>query len=102
MYQKCIENYPQSWDKSCIQQKRALTKCSEENVGILKFVKHHCVLQIKAYDECLFSNKDDPEKCVQQLKELYFCTEATSIAYRDQEQAKKTDAPATVESTKTD
>lgn len=30
MYQKCVENYPHSWDKSCMQQKRALTKCSEE------------------------------------------------------------------------
>lgn len=30
MYQKCVENYPHSWDKSCMQQKKALTKCSEE------------------------------------------------------------------------
>ncbi|KAI7870781.1 hypothetical protein BDF14DRAFT_1720275 [Spinellus fusiger] len=91
MYQRCIENYPQTWDKSCLQQKRALTKCSEENVGILKFVKNQCVLQIKAYDACLASHQEDPEKCVQALKELYFCTEATSIAYRDQE-AEKTKA----------
>jgi hypothetical protein len=30
MYQSCVENYPNTWDKSCLQQKRALTKCSEE------------------------------------------------------------------------
>lgn len=30
MYQKCIENYPHTWDKSCMQQKKALTKCSED------------------------------------------------------------------------
>lgn len=30
MYQKCVENYPHSWDKSCKQQKNALNKCSEE------------------------------------------------------------------------
>jgi hypothetical protein len=30
MYQKCVVNYPETWDKSCAQQKRALTKCSEE------------------------------------------------------------------------
>lgn len=30
MYQKCVENYPDTWDKSCAQQKKALTKCSEE------------------------------------------------------------------------
>jgi hypothetical protein len=38
-----------------------------------------------AYDECLNANPEDPEKCVNALKELYFCTEATSIAYRDQQ-----------------
>ncbi|ORZ01898.1 hypothetical protein BCR42DRAFT_463573 [Absidia repens] len=92
MYQRCVENYPNTWDKSCLQQKRALTKCSEENVGILKFVKQHCTKPIMAYDECLNANPEDPEKCVNALKELYFCTEATSIAYRDQQQAK--DEPA--------
>ncbi|KAI8096664.1 uncharacterized protein BX664DRAFT_257820 [Halteromyces radiatus] len=89
MYQRCVENYPNNWDKSCLQQKRALTKCSEENVGILKFVKQHCTKPIMAYDECLAANPDDPEKCVKALKELYFCTEATSIAYRDQQAKKK-------------
>ncbi|KAI8340579.1 hypothetical protein BC941DRAFT_347509 [Chlamydoabsidia padenii] len=85
MYQRCVENYPNSWDKSCLQQKRALTKCSEENVGILKFVKQHCTKPIMAYDECLNANPENPEQCVNALKELYFCTEATSIAYRDQQ-----------------
>ncbi|KAI8070352.1 hypothetical protein BC940DRAFT_317686 [Gongronella butleri] len=85
MYQRCVENYPNNWDKACLQQKRALTKCSEDNVGILKFVKQHCIKPIEAYDQCLAANPDDPEQCVKALKELYFCTEATSIAYRDQQ-----------------
>ncbi|GAA5816551.1 hypothetical protein MFLAVUS_010081 [Mucor flavus] len=88
MYQKCIENYPHTWDKSCMQQKKALTKCSEDNVGILKYVKERCTLQINAYDRCLSANSEDPEQCVQVLKELYFCTEATSIAYRDEQKEK--------------
>lgn len=42
-------------------------------------------MQINAYDRCLGANAENPEECVQVLKELYFCTEATSIAYRDEE-----------------
>ncbi|CDH58613.1 hypothetical protein RO3G_02276 [Lichtheimia corymbifera JMRC:FSU:9682] len=85
MYQKCVGNYPDSWDKSCVQQRNALTKCSEEHVGILKYVKQHCTSQIKAYDECLSANQTEPEKCVSALRELYLCTEATSAAYRQQQ-----------------
>lgn len=35
MYQKCVENNPDNWDKACIQQKRALTKCSEEKLCLV-------------------------------------------------------------------
>lgn len=55
------------------------------SVGILKFVKERCTNQINSYDNCLKANSENPEECVQALKELYFCTEATSIAYRDQQ-----------------
>ncbi|ORY99032.1 hypothetical protein BCR43DRAFT_488605 [Syncephalastrum racemosum] len=85
MYQKCVENNPENWDKACVQQKRALTKCSEENVGIVKYVKQHCEEQIKAYDSCLTAKTAEPEQCLQQLKDLALCTEATAIAYREQE-----------------
>ncbi|CAM0142386.1 hypothetical protein VKS41_002120 [Umbelopsis sp. WA50703] len=86
MYQKCVENYPDTWDKSCAQQKKALTKCSEENVGILKYVKQHCTPQIKLYDTCLQENANEPEVCIQALKELYFCTEVTAMNYRQSQQ----------------
>ncbi|KAI7894418.1 uncharacterized protein EV154DRAFT_415241 [Mucor mucedo] len=101
MYQKCIENYPHSWDKSCMQQKKALTKCSEDNVGILKFVKERCSLQINNYDRCLGANAENPEECVQVLKELYVCTEATSIVYREEEQKKKQGAEKPVAAAET-
>ncbi|KAI8047830.1 uncharacterized protein B0P05DRAFT_565215 [Gilbertella persicaria] len=84
-YQKCVENYPHSWDKSCMQQKQALTKCSEENVGILKFVKQHCSSQINAYDQCLAANAEKPDECIQALRDLYLCTEAASVTYREQQ-----------------
>jgi hypothetical protein len=52
-------------------------------------------MQINAYDKCLAVNSEKPDECVQALKELYFCTEATSIAYRDQEKAKQEAAKET-------
>lgn len=58
-------------------------------MGILKFVKERCSLQINNYDRCLDANAENPEECVQVLKELYICTEATSIAYREEEEKKK-------------
>lgn len=72
-----------------------------KSVGILKFVKQRCTLQINAYDRCLSANSENPEQCVQVLKELYFCTEATSIAYRDEEkrQAEAKNPTAVVEET---
>ncbi|ORX45709.1 hypothetical protein DM01DRAFT_257728 [Hesseltinella vesiculosa] len=85
MYQKCIENYPNNWDKACLQQKRALTKCSDDNVGILKYVKQQCIKPIEAYDQCLTANPDEPERCIQALKDLHACTEATANAYREQQ-----------------
>lgn len=71
------------------------------SVGILKYVKERCTLQINAYDRCLSANSEDPEQCMQVLKELYFCTEATSIAYRDEqkEKAEAKNSPAPVEKT---
>ena len=46
-------------------------------------------MQINAYDKCLSANSEKPDECVQVLKELYFCTEATSLRYRDQEKEKQ-------------
>lgn len=30
VYQRCVESNPNKWDTACLQQKRALTKCSED------------------------------------------------------------------------
>ncbi|CAO3671616.1 unnamed protein product [Rhizopus stolonifer] len=84
MYQKCVENYPETWDQSCRQQKNALNKCSEDNVGIIKYVKTQCTPQINAYDRCLKENTEDPRVCIPVFKDLYICTEAASVTFKEQ------------------
>jgi uncharacterized pyridoxamine 5'-phosphate oxidase family protein len=38
------------------------------------------------YDTCLQENANEPEVCIQALKELYFCTEVTAMNYRQSQQ----------------
>lgn len=38
------------------------------------------------YDACLQENANEPEVCIQALKELYFCTEVTAMNYRQSQQ----------------
>ncbi|KAG9285440.1 hypothetical protein G9A89_010915 [Geosiphon pyriformis] len=77
-YQLCVENHPQDWSSACIKEKHELTKCSDENVTELRDVKQKCHLTILGYDECLSKNFAEPEKCIEQLKALYHCTEAAT------------------------
>ncbi|KAI8970966.1 hypothetical protein BDB01DRAFT_813143 [Pilobolus umbonatus] len=81
-YQDCVENNPHTWDKACLVQKKALTVCSEENVGVLKYVKKQCTKQINAYDECIAVNTENPHDCIAALKEIYYCTEESMKAYQ--------------------
>jgi hypothetical protein len=64
------------------------------SVGVLKYVKQHCTPQIKTYDTCLQENSNEPEKCIQALKELYFCTEVTAMNYRQSQQPPAATTPA--------
>ncbi|KAL1921500.1 uncharacterized protein VTP21DRAFT_11216 [Calcarisporiella thermophila] len=91
VYQDCVNRNPKNWESACIQQKKALTKCSEDHVPVLKFVKSRCSAQISGYDTCLSENASEPEKCIDALKELYFCTEAASAAFKMEEQKKETE-----------
>ncbi|CAG8460761.1 17370_t:CDS:2 [Acaulospora morrowiae] len=77
-YQRCVENHPSYWQSACLEQKRELTKCSEENVPEIKMVKERCNNAIIAFDECLARNESDPEVCRDKLKALYECTEANA------------------------
>ncbi|CAG8550933.1 13609_t:CDS:2, partial [Cetraspora pellucida] len=76
-YQRCVENHYKDWASECLEQKRELTKCSEENVPEIKMMKEKCHDAISAFDECLAKNEADPEVCREKLKDLYNCTEAT-------------------------
>ncbi|ORX89525.1 hypothetical protein K493DRAFT_318615 [Basidiobolus meristosporus CBS 931.73] len=75
LYQRCIERNPESWETDCRQQRQDLTKCSEDNVGALKEVRIKCAYAVKDYETCLTSNHDEPEKCIDPLRELYECTQ---------------------------
>jgi hypothetical protein len=46
------------------------------------------------YDTCLQENSNEPEKCIQALKELYFCTEVTAMNYRQSQQSPAATTPA--------
>ncbi|KAF9111135.1 Coiled-coil-helix-coiled-coil-helix domain-containing protein 5 [Mortierella sp. AM989] len=75
LYQKCVTQNPENWDIKCITQKRALAKCSEDNVPIIKHVKEMCDPFIKEYDACVMKNQQDPTICLEPLKRLFHCTE---------------------------
>ncbi|ORZ04705.1 hypothetical protein BCR41DRAFT_312858 [Lobosporangium transversale] len=75
LYQRCVTHNPENWDIKCITQKRALAKCSEDNVPIIKHVKEMCDPFIKDYDACVMKNQKDPTICLEPLKRLFHCTE---------------------------
>ncbi|KAF9162572.1 Coiled-coil-helix-coiled-coil-helix domain-containing protein 5 [Actinomortierella ambigua] len=75
MYQRCVTDNPENWDMKCITQKRALAKCSEDNVPIIKHVKEMCDPFIRDYDACVMQNQVDPSVCLEPLKRLFYCTE---------------------------
>ncbi|KAF8926158.1 Coiled-coil-helix-coiled-coil-helix domain-containing protein 5 [Dissophora ornata] len=75
LYQKCVTQNPENWDMKCITQKRALAKCSEDNVPIIKHVKEMCDPFIRDYDACVMKNQQDPTVCLESLKRLFHCTE---------------------------
>lgn len=72
---------------STVRSAVTLTFLTSYSVGILKYVKQHCTPQIKLYDTCLQENSNEPEKCIQALKELYFCTEVTAMNYKQSQQS---------------
>ncbi|ORY80348.1 hypothetical protein BCR37DRAFT_348974, partial [Protomyces lactucae-debilis] len=72
-YQGCVSQNPGTWSVSCIEDRRRLTDCAEENVTSIKKVKEACKVQVKAFDDCI-AGKEDPKPCLKDLKALYECT----------------------------
>ncbi|CAG8449094.1 6250_t:CDS:2 [Ambispora gerdemannii] len=79
-YQRCVEKNPHDWHTNslCLTLKKELTKCADENIKELREVKQKCNSSIVEYDQCLSKNAKEPEKCIEQLKALYYCTEAAA------------------------
>ncbi|KAK9765446.1 hypothetical protein K7432_006229 [Basidiobolus ranarum] len=90
MYQRCVESNPSNWESTCFKQKQALTKCSEENVEALRVVKQKCTPIITMYETCLKNHQQEPEKCLDSLKELYECTQEAHEAYLKTQESKNT------------
>ncbi|KAJ1915169.1 hypothetical protein IWQ60_006756 [Tieghemiomyces parasiticus] len=74
-YNSCVHDNPKDWYTTCVQQRHALTQCSEEHVTLLKTVKQKCSAVITVYDRCVKEHDDTPDKCVQALLDLYRCTQ---------------------------
>ncbi|CAH1765346.1 20217_t:CDS:2 [Entrophospora sp. SA101] len=77
-YQRCVENHPNNWNSICDQQRKELNKCSEESIPELKSLKQKCNKVIIAYENCLIKNETTPENCINELEDLYNCTESNS------------------------
>lgn len=74
-YAGCVEDHPDSWKQDCQGLRQALTKCSDENVTLMKMVRLSCQPTIDKYQACLAKNEKDPSVCIDTLRDLYQCTE---------------------------
>ncbi|KAJ1655963.1 hypothetical protein IWQ61_004384 [Dispira simplex] len=75
LYTDCIDTNKGNWQQACLQQRHALTRCSETHVTLLKLVKEQCADVIKNYDQCVQTHSTNPEVCANALKALYDCTQ---------------------------
>ncbi|KAJ2501979.1 hypothetical protein GGH96_001505 [Coemansia sp. RSA 1972] len=74
-YATCVDSNEHTWKVDCVDLRKALTKCSDENVTLMKMVRLSCQPVIDRYQECLRKNEKDPSVCVDSLRDLYQCTE---------------------------
>ncbi|KAJ2759316.1 hypothetical protein IWQ56_005769 [Coemansia nantahalensis] len=74
-YAACVDKHGETWKTDCAELRRALTKCTDENVTLMKMVRMSCQPIIDRYQTCLTSNAKDPSVCIDALRDLYECTE---------------------------
>ncbi|KAJ1839047.1 hypothetical protein LPJ70_005218, partial [Coemansia sp. RSA 2708] len=74
-YATCVDQHPDTWKTDCTELRRALTKCTDENVTLMKMVRMSCQPVIDRYQQCLNKNEKDPSVCIESLRDLYQCTE---------------------------
>ncbi|KAJ1797616.1 hypothetical protein LPJ59_003023 [Coemansia sp. RSA 2399] len=74
-YAACVENNEKTWKVDCADLRKALTKCTDDNVTLMKLVRLNCQSTIDRYTSCLNKNSEKPETCMDSLRDLYECTE---------------------------
>ncbi|KAJ1956554.1 hypothetical protein DL89DRAFT_265926 [Linderina pennispora] len=75
-YASCVDGHEQTWKVDCLELRKALTKCTDENVTLMKMVRMSCQPTIDKYQACLNKNSDNPAVCIDSLRDLYECTES--------------------------
>ncbi|KAJ2517774.1 hypothetical protein GGI11_001267 [Coemansia sp. RSA 2049] len=74
-YASCVEDNEKTWKVDCADLRKALTRCTDENVTLMKLVRLNCQPIIDRYTKCLNANSEKPETCMAPLRDLYECTE---------------------------
>ncbi|KAJ1966282.1 hypothetical protein GGI12_000187 [Dipsacomyces acuminosporus] len=74
-YAACVDSHSETWKADCAELRKALTKCTDENVTLMKMVRLSCQPVIDKYQECLYKNQTNPSVCIDNLRDLYECTE---------------------------
>ncbi|KAJ2078111.1 hypothetical protein H4R24_004702 [Coemansia sp. RSA 988] len=74
-YASCVDSHEDTWRTDCVELRKALTKCTDDNVTLMKMVRLSCQPMIDRYQSCLEKNDKDPTVCVDALRNLYQCTE---------------------------
>ncbi|KAJ2646933.1 hypothetical protein IWW40_005047 [Coemansia sp. RSA 1250] len=74
-YASCVDSHEDTWKTDCADLRKALTKCTDENVTLMKMVRMSCQPVIDRYQGCLQKNEKDPSVCIDSLRDLYQCTE---------------------------
>ncbi|KAJ2804970.1 hypothetical protein H4R20_002288 [Coemansia guatemalensis] len=74
-YASCVDSHEDTWRTDCAELRKALTKCTDDNVTLMKMVRLNCQPMIDRYQSCLEKNQKDPTVCMDTLRDLYQCTE---------------------------
>ncbi|KAJ1664817.1 hypothetical protein IW140_005602 [Coemansia sp. RSA 1813] len=74
-FASCVETNEKTWRVDCADLRKALTKCSDKNVTLMQVVRLNCQPIIDRYTNCLNKNSENPETCIDSMRDLYECTE---------------------------
>ncbi|KAJ1947323.1 hypothetical protein GGF37_000505 [Kickxella alabastrina] len=92
-YADCVDKHGETWKVDCSTLREALTKCTDENVTMMKMVRMSCQPVIDRYQKCLNNNQKDPAVCIDSLRDLYECTEGVGQMMEKMNALKNKKAP---------